>query len=262
MSFIPLSEAAIRKHLRTKFLGRKIIVAQEVVSTQFEFAARGLLSEPEGVVVLAESQTGGRGRMERRFFAPAGSGIYISVLLKPELPPEKVVFVTVCVAVAVCRALPNLKTGIKWVNDVFCNGKKMCGILTEASILAEQQRVEHVITGVGLNTGVVPEEVAGIATSVGAEMGVTPDRNPLVAAFLNEFEPLYACIGDDAARRTVLAEYSARQILMNRRVRVEAFNGAYEAVAVGIDEDGALLVRDDDGKVARLCAGEVSLKMV
>ena len=113
-----------------------------------------------------------------------------------------------------------------------------------------------------MNTGVVPEEVAGIATSVGMETGVAVDRNPLVAVFLNEFEPLYARIGDEAARRAVLAEYTARQVVMNRRVRVDTFNGAYEAVAVGIDDDGALLVRGDDGKVARLCAGEVSLKLL
>ena len=258
MNFAPLSEAAIRRHLRTTRLGHRIEIAREVVSTQLEFAAQKLLDLPEGVVVLAESQTGGRGRMSRRFFAPPGNGVYMSLLLKPELPPEKIVFVTVCAAVAAWQALrlaTGLETGVKWVNDLFCNGKKLCGILTEASLDAG-----HVIMGIGVNTGVVPPEVADIATSVGAETGAPVDRNALAAEILNAFEPLYARLGDDAARRKILKEYAALQILTNRRVRVDTFHGGYDALVLGVADDGALLVRNDAGEVLKLNAGEVSIK--
>ena len=253
----PLSEEAIRAKLRTTRLGWRIAIAEEVASTQLEFAARGWEDEPEGVVVLADSQTAGHGRMGRTFHAPPGNGVYMSVLLKPTLPPERAVFTTVCAAVAVCRALhavAGLDAGIKWVNDIFCNGKKVCGILAEASF-----DTGRVVLGIGVNTGVAPTEVADIATSVGKETGAPVDRNALAAEILNAFEPLYARLADDVARRAILNEYAARQILINRRVQVVMPNGNFEAVVLGVADDGALLVRNDAGERMRLNAGEVTL---
>ena len=256
-SFDDLNEAKIRARLRTKNLGWRVAVVQETASTQLEFAARGWESGPEGSVVLAETQTAGRGRLGRRFYAPPGNGVYMSVLLKPDLPPERMVFVTVCAAVAVCRALrvaTGLDAGIKWVNDIFHNGKKLCGILAEAS-----PDMTRVILGIGVNTGVVPSEVADIATSVGVETGAAVDRNALAAEILNELEPLYARLADDAARREVLREYAERQILTGRRVRVAALGGEYGAVVLGVADDGALRVRNDAGETLLLNAGEVKI---
>ncbi len=265
MIAIPLCEKKIRETLHAARFEHRLDIAREVTSTQLEFAARSLLDQPEGVVILAESQTGGRGRMERRFFSPPGNGIYMCLLLKPEWTPALVTFITVFAAVAVCRALDEvvqLTTGIKWVNDVFCNGKKICGILTEASISAERQRVDHVIVGIGLNTGLVAPEVAAIATSVAEQTNAPVDRNPLVAAILNHFEPLYQLIPDAAARQLILAEYAARQMLLNQRVRVDTFRTAYDALVLGLDADAALIVRTDAGEIIHLNSGEVSVKPV
>ena len=259
----PLSAKILTQALRTQHLGRRVEVLHEVVSTQREFAARGWLSEPEGRVVLAESQTGGCGRMGRRFYAPAGNGIYMSILLKPRLPPEHMVFTTVCAAVAVCRALrenTGLETGVKWVNDIWHNEKKLCGILAEAAITKD--RVEHVILGIGVNTGNVPPEVANLATSVSAETGRPVDRNKLAATILNAFEPLYTRLDDPAARRSILADYASRQILLNRRVYVDTFHSRYEALVLGVEDNGGLKIRKDDGTHATLTAGEVTLKPV
>jgi len=255
---LPLSAGAIQSRLRTTRLGGRVAIAQEVVSTQLEFAARGWESLGEGAVILAESQTGGRGRMGRRYYAPPGNGVYMSVLLKPKIPLERAVFITVCAAVAVRRALlaaTGLGTQIKWVNDLFANGKKLCGILAEASPGAER-----VILGIGINTGVVPPEVADIATSVRLETGEPVDRNALAAEILNQLEPLYVQLADDSARREILREYAGHQMLANRRVRVAAPGGEFEAVVLGVADNGALRVQNDAGEILELNAGEVSLQ--
>jgi len=252
-----LAVEAIQSRLRSTRLGGCVAIAQEVVSTQLEFAARGWESLDEGAVILAETQTGGRGRMGRRYYAPPGNGVYMSILFKPQIPLERVVFITVCAAVAVRRALlasTGLNTHIKWVNDIFANGKKLCGILAEASPGAER-----IILGIGVNTGVVPPEVADIATSVSFETGAPVDRNALAAEILNQLEPLYFQLADDTARREILREYAEHQMLINRRVRVAASNGEFEVLVLGVADDGALRVQNDAGEVLELNAGEVSL---
>ena len=259
---IPLSETAIQNALATKRLGRHVEIHGTLESTQTTLRERAA-GLPEGAVVFAECQTRGRGRMERRFFAPRGAGLYMSLLLRPNLPPAEIHFTTLAAAVAVCRALEDLHglaPGIKWVNDVFCGGKKICGILSEGSIGAEGRNVEHVMLGIGVNTGPVPGEVREIAASVGELTAAPVDRNPLAAAIFNHLEPLCDGLANPAERVKLTGEYTRRQIILNKRVAVHDAARVYEALVLGIDPNGALVIQTDDGEISRLNAGEVSLR--
>jgi BirA family biotin operon repressor/biotin-[acetyl-CoA-carboxylase] ligase len=200
--------------------------------------------------------------LQRTFFSPAQQGIYLSILLRPSIPLTETPFLTLCAAVAVCRALEEtcaMRAGIKWVNDIFYEGKKLCGILTEAVVTAELQAVEYAVVGIGLNTGAVSPEVRQIATSVREATGLTGIRNRLIAAILDEFERVYGEFTQQGKKAEILADYSSRLFIVGRRVAVSDPKGDYEATVYGLDEEGGLLLQSDNGDILRLGAGEIHL---
>lgn len=219
-----------------------------------EWAARG---EGEGAVLIARAQTAGRGRMGRSFYSPAGTGLYLSVLLRPGLAAADASLLTTAAAVAGCRAIEAVtakRPAIKWVNDLLLNGKKIAGILAEGVWGA------YAVLGVGVNlctpAGGFPPELEPIAGALYGEGPVREDeRSGLAARFLEEFYTLYTRLPDTA----FLKEYRARCITLGSRVLVPA-NAPYEAVAEDIDDAGALILRLDSGETRRLLAGEVSLR--
>ena len=184
-----------------------------VDSTNAIARQRAIDGEAEGLAVLASAQTAGRGRKGRSFFSPDGTGIYLSLLLRPQIPAELALRITTVAAVSVCQAIEKLssrKPGIKWVNDIYMDGRKVCGILTETA-LASGGRLEYAVLGIGVNAlepaGGFPEDIRDIAGSVfTAEEGDM--RAPLAAEIINCFAENYARLADDSLAQ----EYRSRCI--------------------------------------------------
>lgn len=222
---------------------------------------------PHGTMVLAGQQTAGRGRLGRRFESPAGKGIYLSLVLRPSLPMTEAQAVTVSAAVAVCRAvkkLCGLELGIKWVNDLYHNGKKVCGILTEAALDLESGMLDYAVLGLGFNVAAPadgwPEDLRDVAGALYDGSPAPGARAALAAAFLNAFWPLYRA----GPRSGYLDEYRRRQALTGQRVLVTPRRGTPRAAQVqGIDDECKLVVRfDGESRPAALNSGEVSVRLL
>lgn len=222
---------------------------------------------PHGTMVLAGQQTAGRGRMGRRFESPAGKGVYLSLVLRPSLPMTEAQAVTVSAAVAVCRAvkkLCGLELGIKWVNDLYYNGKKVCGILTEAVLDLESGMLDYAVLGLGFNVAAPadgwPEDLRDVAGALYDGSPAPGARAALAAAFLNAFWPLYRA----GPRSGYLDEYRRRQALTGQRVLVTPRRGTPRAAQVqGIDDECKLVVRfDGESRPAVLNSGEVSVRLL
>lgn len=254
-----LSRAAIQAALGTQSFGRSMELHEALPSTNLYLRGLPVEQLPEGHTVIADGQTAGRGRLGRPFCSPAREGVYLSILLKPRLPLPRLTLLTLCAAEAVCRALEAvcaIRPGVKWVNDVYYGGKKLCGILTEAMLSAELQRVEHAVVGIGINTGAVDASVEDIATSTQAITGARGIRNRLIASVLTHFEALYRllCAGDADA---VLIPYRARLCIAGKRVWIDAGGRRCRATVCGVDASGALVVRDEGGEERALTSGEI-----
>ena len=262
-----LTEAEIRGFLGpTAIVGRELRCFQELDSTSTYLKAQG--DAPDGTVAVADSQTAGRGRMDRSFQSPKGQGIYLSVLLRPPLPPDRLPPVTALAGVAVCAAVERVcgaRPGLKWPNDPVLNGKKLCGILTELSLEAETGRVQSLVLGIGINVGQGPEdftpEVREMATSLRQELGKPVSRPQLTAALLEELDRAYAALlaGDLSA---YLAAYRRRCVNLGKTVQLIPFGGGERETAQAVDIDGefSLVVRGADGKERTVRSGEVSVR--
>lgn len=256
-----LSVKGITDLLTTKVFGRELELHQSLPSTNTYIKGLDTLALPEGFAVIADEQTAGRGRLGRTFYSPAREGVYLSVLLKPQLALEEVPLLTICAAVAVSRAIERvcgISPEVKWVNDIFYKGKKLCGILSEGFVSAELGQVESVVVGMGINTGDVDPAVAEIATSLAEAAGVRGIRNWLAAEMLNCFEEVYNSF-TSGGRREILGEYSGRLFITGWRVEVVGAGVPYSATVLGIDDSGALLVKNASGQKKALRTGEIRL---
>ena len=249
---------AVSLHLKTQ--GITLEYYDCVDSTNRLAKERAEQGAPEGLCILSDTQTAGRGRLGRSFCSPAGTGLYMSIVLRPTLPAQKVLSVTTAAAVAVCRAIEQVSprtAQIKWVNDVYCDGKKVCGILTEAGFQGDQ--LAYAVLGIGINVsdpeGGFPAAIADIAASVyGKERG---DRAVLAAAVLDAFFEEYAHLSEER----FVEEYRARSCLVGKGITVKAPAGDRDATALGVDDQCRLLVRYTDGGEDALSAGDVSIRM-
>lgn len=257
-----LSLSAIQSMLGTNCFGRSMKLLKSVDSTNTYIKSAFSAGMAEGYTVIAKEQTGGRGRLGRSFHSPRDEGLYLSVLIKPTIQITKLPFLTICAAVAVCRALEEscgIDAEIKWVNDIFVGGKKLSGILTEASFCAELQSVEYAVVGVGVNMAGVPEQVADIATSVYDHTSARGLRCRLAAGILNQMERLYIDYTQNAAQDRILSEYTQRIFIVGRQVGIENLGKRFDATVLGIDDDGALIIEDAAGQVHHISSGEVIL---
>lgn len=255
-----LSEQSIVPNLRTKALGRKIDVFKTVDSTNNFAKSLAQLGAVHGTTVISETQTHGKGRMGRSFYAPLGMGIYMSIVLRPELSVEHSLLITSCAAVAVAEAIENvsgLECKIKWVNDIYAGNKKLCGILTEASVNVEQGGLEYAIVGIGVNVQNVsfPKAIADTATSIKMETNAPVSRSVLAAEILNCLEERLATVKE----KSFMDEYRRRSNVIGRRIEV-IHNDVSEIMdCTGIDEIGRLLVRTASGEEKALMSGTVRL---
>lgn len=246
-------------------IGRDLLVLEEVDSTNTRIKREYAAERPDGFTLIAHRQTAGRGRLGRSFASPDSDGLYLSVLLRPDLPVERLNFITIAAAAAVCRAIEEtagFTPGIKWVNDILKDGRKLCGILTEASIEGETGAVAYAVLGIGVNLRFDPEahpELAAIAGGLADFAPSVPRRAALAAAILRQLDRVYALLraGETAS---VLDEYRARLLCLGEPVTVHGPDGAWEAVCTGLDADGHLLVSDARGEHV-LSSGEISIRL-
>jgi BirA family biotin operon repressor/biotin-[acetyl-CoA-carboxylase] ligase len=249
---------------RTKIIGREIQVFEKTTSTNdvISHLARGGVKE--GVVVFAESQTKGRGRMGRTWLSPARKGLWFSVLLRPDIPPHAATQLTIAAATSLTRAITS-QTGIvpeiKWPNDLLIRGKKIAGILTEMS--AELDHLKEVILGIGIDVNVeaheFPAALRKIATSLRIESGQVIDRAALAVAILHELDHDYERI-KRGEFESVAEQWYAHCTTIGARVAIHIGDRVIRGVADSLDADGALLLRGQHGILERITGGDVTME--
>ena len=246
-----------------KVIGRDIRVFQETTSTNDVIEKLARDNVPEGVVVFAESQSKGRGRLGRKWVSPARKGLWFSILLRPKLQPQETTQLTVAAATGLRRAIEKctgLKPKIKWPNDILINGRKSAGILTELS--AELDRVKHVILGIGvdvnLSTGDFPVEIRKIATSLKIETDRAVSRADLAVHILRELDNDYSrvCSGKF---ESVANEWEEECKTIGHSVTIQIGERRVHGRAESLDDDGALLLRTQYGQLERITAGDVTV---
>lgn len=249
---------------RTCVIGRDIRVFQQTTSTSDVVEKLARDGVKEGVVVFAEAQTKGRGRLGRKWVSPSGKGLWFSVLLRPDLRPQEVTQLTIAAATALWRAIheqTGLVPEIKWPNDILIRGRKTAGILTELS--AELDRVKHVVLGIGVNanagTSEFPPDLRKAATSLRIESGRTVSRADLATATLRALDRDYArvCAGQFAEVADEWEEYCTT---LGRQVVIALGDRRVQGRAEALGEDGALLVRTEHGLLERVIGGDVTLE--
>ena len=236
-----------------------IIYRETVGSTNTELKALAEKGSPEGTVLIAGEQTAGKGRRDRSFSSPKGTGLYMSILLRPDFSAEKALFITTCAAVAVAEAVDEITGGeaeIKWVNDVYLNDKKVCGILTEASVDFEGGGLNYAICGIGVNfrEEALPEELRDIAGGIGGDPKTEKPR--LAAEILRRFFRYY----EQLETLAFLPEYRRRSLLTGKTVSFTRDGKQYKALVLGIDELARLMVRLENGEELALSSGEVTIE--
>jgi BirA family biotin operon repressor/biotin-[acetyl-CoA-carboxylase] ligase len=246
--------------LHTQLFRGPIYYFERLSSTNDLAKELGARDSPEGTLVVAEGQTGGRGRLGRRWDSPPGAGLYVSLLLRPPLPPTELPQITLTAAVAVVRALKRatgVAPGIKWPNDLMLAGKKLGGILTEME--TESDRIRHLVVGLGLNVNnpAFPAELETTATSLALATGRTYSRLEILQGWLEEMEDLYQRF---LAREfpAILKEWKVYTTTLGKAVTVRQGAVEISGQALEVAPDGALLIEMHSGEVVRVTSGEIA----
>lgn len=257
-----LIPAEIKWKLKTKVLGKEVISYKKTGSTNdiaYGLAEKGL---KEGSVIIAEEQEKGKGRHGRTWISPSKGGIYMSVILRPEITPNEISRITLMAAVAAAKAIretTGLSALIKWPNDILIDGRKVCGILTEMK--AEQDRVDFIIIGIGINVNTHSGKLPKGASSLREELrlGGKPhdiSRIELARKLLEKLEESYFILKKDGAG-AIMEEWKHLTGMLGSRVRVVLQNRTFEGLAHNIDTDGALIVRRDAGTLEKVSSGDI-----
>ena len=241
----------------------RVLVLDMTDSTNTQAKLLAQKSAPDGTVVIADHQTGGRGRQGRSFSSPAGQGVYLTALLRPDCAAQQLGLLTVMAAVSVCDAVETacgVRPGIKWTNDLVLGGKKLGGILTELSVTPDGS-VDYVVVGAGVNVNQTaaefPPELRAVATSIFEQTGKRIDREVLAAEMIRALHHMAQALPGDGVW---LDRYRADCITVGKAVRIFRAGEMHTARADGIGDDGSLLVTYDDGTTGAVTAGEVSVR--
>ena len=249
--------------LTTRYMGRgEALVLEETTSTNTLLKEMARSGAPAGSLCLCETQTAGKGRLGRSWHSPAGQGLWLSVLLRPQFPPESAPLVTLCAALAMAQAVneaTGLEAQIKWPNDLVLCGKKLCGILLEVGFGAAG--IDYIVVGTGLNVGqaAYPADLAHQATSIQDHIA-PPPRRELLARYLAALESAVARLEQEGFAG-IAEDYRRRSCTLGSVVKVSG-SVEFTGVAETIDETGALLVWDQTGQLRRVLAGDVSVRGV
>jgi len=256
-----LSVQGIVPFLSQKETADKIFVYPSLESTNKTAKEMAISEAKHGTIIIADQQTAGKGRYGRNFHSPAAHGIYMSFILHPaQLGFDTPTMVTSFAAVAVCESIEAIseKTPqIKWVNDIFLDGKKICGILTEAVTDYESGNVEWVVVGIGINfsTPDFPEDLRQIAGAVFTGEHFPATRNHLAGEVINRLT------ANRCGKKEMMDKYKKRLMMLGKKILVIGAEQPYEALAVDIDDIGRLIVKKDDGEILSLSSGEISIKV-
>ncbi|MCP4714380.1 MAG: biotin--[acetyl-CoA-carboxylase] ligase, partial [Deltaproteobacteria bacterium] len=259
-----LLPALVHTKLQTVRIGRSLHYYDKISSTNA--VARDLIASgvEHGTVVVAEEQTSGRGRLDRQWISPPRANILCSLILYPAISPSESFQLTMLTSVAIVRAIRRIckiDAGIKWPNDVYVNGKKACGVLTE--FMAEQDRIRWAVIGIGVNVnfdcGAV-REIADCAVSLQQICGQAVSRLALFQAMLSELDTLYRGFVEESGAQMIRHLWESSSLVQNRRVVIS--NGAEQlhGTVQGIDETGQLLLEDLDGSLQTVACGDLSLR--
>lgn len=260
-----IDEVIIRWGLDTKVLGSHIVSLNSIESTNMVAKEMAIEGSKEGTVIIADEQTGGKGRMGREWISPSEKGIWMSIILRPSIAPAKAPLITSMAAIAVARAIEGvtgLRPSIKWPNDILIGDKKVCGILTEMQ--GDMDIIQFVVVGIGINANLdlkdFPKELKDRATSLKLECGESVIRADVIREVLREFEDLYSKYMENRDSQSIISAISKNSATIGKKVRVVGVNMDLEGVAVAIAEDGALMVMLDDGQIQKIMSGDVSVR--
>ena len=259
-----IKASEITKDLNTKFIGKNLYVYKEVASTNTVAKFLSMNDIENGSVVISEKQTKAKGRSGKSWESPLG-GIWLSIILNPNVDYSKLPLITLATGVAVAKTLERVgieNPEIKWTNDIIINGKKVCGILTEA--VTKFNTIENVIIGVGidanLNLNDFPKELQDGTTTLKIELGRAGNENLLIRLFFEEFEKI-ADLFIEGKYEDILKEWRKRSYTIGKIVEVrEPFNTYYDAYVLGIGKEGALVVEKIDGTLEKVISGECIIK--
>jgi len=253
----------IMSQLETDFIGREIHHFEKLSSTNTTAKQQARKGAKEGTAIIAETQTRGKGRLNRPWVSPKG-GIWLSIILKPEIAVEDITKITLITSVAVAKTLRemfDLKAEIKWPNDVLIDSRKVCGILSEAVL--KGKTVDFIIVGIGVNANftrkALPRELQTTATTLKEVLKKDIDREKFVCLLLKEFENNYKMLRKRRFER-LLEEWRSMAGFLGKKVRITSFDEEFHGVAVDIDENGALIVKLADGTVRKVISGDVTVR--
>lgn len=258
-----LSKYELESRLNTEWLGREIVYKEVTSSTNADVRRMAEDGAKNGLLVVADGQTLGKGRRGREWESPKGTNLYFSMLLKPNFSPDKASMVTLVAAysvAAVIRENTGLDAKIKWPNDIVVDKKKVCGILTEMSM--ERDYIHHIVVGIGINVNEeeFPSELEGMATSLKNEKGSIVSRANLLSDILLQFETDYATFLEAESLKPFVDEYNKMLVNKGSLVKVLDPKGEFSGIAGGIGEDGMLIVFKENGQIEKVYAGEVSVR--
>lgn len=255
-------QVTISNAIHTKWAGKTVHFAEETNSTNELAKLLAKEGAVHGTLAVTEYQSAGKGRLGRRWTAPRGSSVMMTLLLRPQFAPQYASMLTLVMGLSVAQAAERLgvEASIKWPNDAVVSRKKICGILTEMGV--EDGRIREVVIGVGINVNFtnIPEELQDKATSLYLETGRTYDRNQVIGFVMEQFEINYDRFVKTCDLSLLTEDYNALLANREQQVRVLDKNDPYEGIAHGINEKGELLVERKDGSIFRVSAGEVSVR--
>ncbi|MEN8076376.1 biotin--[acetyl-CoA-carboxylase] ligase [Clostridioides difficile] len=258
-----ISKEGISLYLNNEYSNIEVFTHKLVSSTNDVAKSLALDGANHGTVIISEEQSAGKGRLGRVFYSPANTGIYMSIILRPKLTAMDSVLITTSASVAICNAIQKvtgIECEIKWINDIYLNGKKIGGILTEASTNFENGTIDYLILGIGINFNSpkdnFPEDIKNIATSLFNNNNDTINRNMLCAEIINNILNMIPKLKN----YDFISEYKKRSIILNNEIMYISAGVSSTGKAIDINNDGSLVVKDNDGSIKILNSGEVTIR--